>query len=80
MLRLFKYLSSFFDGNSYQSRLDRYISSRYVTDASQVEYYVKEFERNQHRAYLWKTFYTKFIKHLQPSVVSLRNTENSNTA
>jgi hypothetical protein len=52
MFRLFKFLFSFIEGNSYQSRLDRYIASRYVTDASQVEYYVKEFERNQHRAYL----------------------------
>lgn len=52
MLKLFKRISALFQANSYQSRLDRYIAGRYVTDASQVEYYVKEFERNQHRKYL----------------------------
>ena len=50
--KLFSYLLSFFEGNSYQSRLDRYLSSRSVTDASQLEYYVREFERNQNKAYL----------------------------
>lgn len=52
MFRLFSYLLSFVEGNSYQSRLDRYIASRHVTDAAQVEQYVRDFERNQHRAYL----------------------------
>ena len=56
MFGLISYLLSFFEGNSYQSRLDRYIASRNVADASQLEYYVREFERNQHKAYLWKTF------------------------
>jgi len=56
MFKLFSYLLSFFEGTSYQSRLDRYLSNRSVTDASQLEYYVREFERNQHKAYLWKTF------------------------
>ena len=49
---LISYLLSFFEGNSYQSRLDRYLSSRNVSDASQLEHYVREFERNQHKAYL----------------------------
>jgi len=52
MFGLISYLLSFFEGNSYQSRLDRYIASRNVADASQLEYYVREFERNQHKAYL----------------------------
>ena len=56
MFGLISYLLSFFEGNSYQSRLDRYLSSRNVTDSSQLEHYVREFERNQHKAYLWKTF------------------------
>ena len=50
--RLFSYLLSFIEGNTYQSRLDRYIANRSVTDASQLEYYVREFERNQNKAYL----------------------------
>ena len=56
MFGLISYLLSFFEGNSYQSRLDSYIANRHVTDASQLEYYVREFERNQNKAYLWETF------------------------
>ena len=52
MFGLISYLLSFFEGNSYQSRLDRYIASRNVADATQLEHYVREFERNQHKAYL----------------------------
>jgi len=43
MLGIMERLSEMFPGSSYQSRLDVYLSSKGITDAAQLENYIREF-------------------------------------
>jgi hypothetical protein len=43
MLGLMERLSEMFPGSSYQSRLDAYLSTKGITDAAQLETYVRQF-------------------------------------
>ncbi len=53
MLGILERLSEMFPGSSYQSRLDAYLSTKGITDAAQLENYIRQF--NSHKeSYLWK--------------------------
>ena len=54
MIRIMERLSEMFPGSSYQSRLDAYLSTKGITDAAQLENYVRQFN-SQKESYLWKT-------------------------
>ena len=41
--RLLERLSEMFPGTSYQSRLDAYLSTKGITDAAQLEHYIRQF-------------------------------------
>jgi hypothetical protein len=43
MIRLMERLSEMFPGSNYQSRLDAYLSTKGITDAAQLENYIKQF-------------------------------------
>ena len=43
MLAILERLSEMFPGSSYQSRLDAYLSTKGITDAAQLENYVRQF-------------------------------------
>jgi len=43
MLGLMERLAGMFPGSSYQSRLDAYLSTKGITDAAQLETYVRQF-------------------------------------
>jgi urease accessory protein UreF len=51
MIRLMERLSEMFPGSSYQSRLDSYLSTKGITDAAQLENYIKQFN-SQKESYL----------------------------
>ena len=55
MLAIMERLSEMFPGSSYQSRLDAYLSTKGITDAAQLENYIRQFNSQKER-YLWKTF------------------------
>ena len=55
MLAILERLSEMFPGSSYQSRLDAYLSTKGITDAAQLETYIRQFN-SQKESYLWKTF------------------------
>jgi hypothetical protein len=55
MIRLMERLSEMFPGSSYQSRLDAYLSTKGITDAAQLETYVRQFN-SQKENYLWKIY------------------------
>ena len=61
MLRLMERLSEMFPGASYQSRLDQYLSTKGITDAAQLENYIRQFN-SQKESYLWKQSLTQSIK------------------
>jgi hypothetical protein len=44
-------LSEMFPGSSYQSRLDTYLSTKGITDAAQLENYIRQFN-SQKETYL----------------------------
>ena len=48
-------LAEMFPESSYQSRLDAYLSTKGITDAAQLESYVRQFN-SQKELYLWKNF------------------------
>ena len=52
MLAIMERLSEMFPGSSYQSRLDQYLSTKGITDAAQLENYVREFNYSQKGNYL----------------------------
>ena len=52
MLAILERLSEMFPGSSYQSRLDAYLSTKGITDAAQLENYVREFNHSQKGNYL----------------------------
>ena len=43
MLAVMERLSEMFPGSSYQSRLDQYLSTKGITDAAQLENYIRQF-------------------------------------
>ena len=45
-------LSEMFPGSSYQSSLDAYLATKGITDAAQLENYVREFNYSQKGNYL----------------------------
>ena len=55
MLAILERLSEMFPGSSYQSSLDAYLSTKGITDAAQLEGYIRQFN-SQKENYLWKQF------------------------
>ena len=51
MIRMMERLSEMFPGSSYQSRLDAYLSTKGITDAAQLENYIRQFN-SQKESYL----------------------------
>ena len=51
MLSILERLSEMFPGSSYQSRLDAYLSTKGITDAAQLETYIRQFN-SQKEGYL----------------------------
>jgi len=43
MLAIMERLGEMFPGTSYQSRLDQYLSTKGITDAAQLENYIRQF-------------------------------------
>jgi hypothetical protein len=52
MLAILERLSEMFPGSSYQSSLDHYLADKGITDAAQLENYVREFNYSQKGNYL----------------------------
>ena len=51
MLAILERLTEMFPGSSYQSRLDQYLSTKGITDAAQLENYIRQFN-SQKEQYL----------------------------
>ena len=51
LIRLMERLSEMFPGSNYQSRLDAYLSTKGITDAAQLENYIRQFN-SQKESYL----------------------------
>ena len=51
MQSIMERLSEMFPGSSYQSRLDAYLSTKGITDAAQLENYIRQFN-SQKEGYL----------------------------
>lgn len=51
MIRMMERLAEMFPGSSYQSRLDAYLSTKGITDAAQLENYIRQFN-SQKESYL----------------------------
>jgi len=49
MLGMLERLAEMFPSSSYQTRLDHYLSSKGITDAAQLEGYIKQFNYNSHK-------------------------------
>jgi ArsR family metal-binding transcriptional regulator len=47
MLAILERLAEMFPGSNYQSRLDAYLSTKGITDAAQLENYIRQF--NSHK-------------------------------
>jgi hypothetical protein len=45
--KLVERLAEMFPQQNYQSRLDAYITSKNIKDASEVEHWIKEFDRRE---------------------------------
>jgi hypothetical protein len=52
MQSILERLSEMFPGSSYQSSLDAYLADKGITDAAQLENYVREFNYSQKGNYL----------------------------
>lgn len=52
MLNILEHMLEMFSKDSYQNRLDRYLSTKSITDAATLESYIKEFEYKSHKDYL----------------------------
>ena len=52
MLGLMERLAEMFPGSSYQSRLDSYLATKGITDAAQLENYIREFNYSYKEQYL----------------------------
>ena len=51
MSAILERLTEMFQGSSYQSRLDQYLSTKGITDAAQLENYIRQFN-SQKETYL----------------------------
>jgi hypothetical protein len=51
MISILERLAEMFPGSSYQTRLDEYLSTKGITDAAQLETYVRQFN-SQKESYL----------------------------
>jgi hypothetical protein len=51
MLSMLERLSEMFPDNSYQTRLDQYLATKGITDAAQLENYIRQFN-SQKEQYL----------------------------
>jgi hypothetical protein len=51
MLAILERLTEMFPGSSYQTRLDAYLSTKGITDAAQLENYIRQFN-SQKETYL----------------------------
>jgi len=51
MLAILERLTEMFPGSSYQSSLDEYLSTKGITDAAQLENYIRQFN-SQKESYL----------------------------
>jgi hypothetical protein len=49
MLGLMERLAEMFPASSYQSRLDSYLSTKGITDAAQLETYIRQFNSQKER-------------------------------
>jgi hypothetical protein len=49
MLGLMERLAEMFPNSSYQSRLDDYLSTKGITDAAQMETYIRQFNSQKER-------------------------------
>jgi hypothetical protein len=49
MIAIMERLSEMFPGSSYQSRLDSYLSTKGITDAAQLETYIRQFNSQKER-------------------------------
>ena len=52
MLAILERLSEMFPGSSYQSRLETYLSTKGITDAAQLENYIRQYQYSQKETYL----------------------------
>ena len=53
MQSILESLSEMFPGSSYQSSLDAYLADKGITDAAQLENYIRQFNYKKEQ-YLWK--------------------------
>ena len=51
MIRMMERLAEMFPGSSYQTSLDSYLATKGITDAAQLEHYVRQFN-SQKESYL----------------------------
>ena len=49
MLAILERLTEMFPGSSYQSRLDAYLSTKGITDAAQLETYIRQFNSQKEK-------------------------------
>ena len=54
MLAILERLEEMFPNSSYQTRLDQYLSTKGITDATQLDNYINEFNYSHKEKYLWK--------------------------
>jgi hypothetical protein len=52
MLVILERLAEMFPNSSYQTRLDTYLSTKGITDAAQLENYIREFNYSHKESYL----------------------------
>lgn len=51
MLNILERLAEMFPGESYQTRLEAYLSRQSITDAATLENYMKEFDYKSHKEF-----------------------------
>lgn len=49
MLNILERLAEMFPSDGYQKRLEKYLSTKSITDAAILENYIKEFEYKSHK-------------------------------
>ena len=49
MMSMLERLSEMFPDNTYQTRLDQYLSTKGITDAAQLENYIRQFNSQKER-------------------------------
>ena len=59
MLMILERLSEMFPDSTYQTRLEKYLNSKGIVDAAQLENYINEFNYHKEK-YIWKPFLTTF--------------------